>query len=95
MSTWFRRAAAVLIACVASTAPARAVDASDLLPVDQAFALSAQAPARDRIELTWNIADGYYLYRQRIHVQADGFEADSLQLPGGTRHHDEFCRCGT
>ena len=90
MSTWFRRAAAVLIVCVAWTAPARAVDESDLLPVDQAFALSAQAPARDRIELTWNIADGYYLYRQRIHVQVEGFEADALQLPEGTRHHDEF-----
>ncbi|MFL6593012.1 MAG: protein-disulfide reductase DsbD [Luteimonas sp.] len=90
MSTWFRRAAAVLIVCMAAIAPARAVDESDLLPVDQAFALSASAPARDRIELTWNIAAGYYLYRQRIHVQVEGFAADTLQLPQGTRHHDEF-----
>jgi thiol:disulfide interchange protein DsbD len=69
-----------------------AVDESDLLPVDQAFALTATAPDRGRIELAWKIADGYYLYRHRIAVQAvDGtFRADPLQLPHGQKHHDEF-----
>jgi len=78
--------AGAVLACL----PARAVDEKDLLPVDQAFALSASAPQRDRIELRWRIADGYYLYRHRIAVQATDFEAGALQLPPGHRKHDEF-----
>ncbi|MGN6111974.1 MAG: protein-disulfide reductase DsbD domain-containing protein, partial [Luteimonas sp.] len=71
---------------------ARAVDEKDLLPVDQAFALSASAPQRDRVELRWKIAPGYYLYRHRISVQVEGggFAAGALQMPDGERHHDEF-----
>jgi thiol:disulfide interchange protein DsbD len=72
--------------------PALAVDESDLLPVDQAFALHASAPAPGRVELAWKIADGYYLYRHRISVRVEepGFTAGELQLPHGERHHDEF-----
>ena len=82
--------ALVLLASIA--APAHAVDESDLLPVDQAFALQAAAPRADRIELSWKIADGYYLYRHRISVQVQGagFAPGELQLPRGERHHDEF-----
>jgi len=95
MSSWGRRAMAALLACacmaVACFAPAWAVSEADLLPVDQAFALTASAPSADRIELRWKIADGYYLYRQRIGVQADpAFHAAALQLPQGAKHHDEF-----
>ena len=53
---------------LAFVAPAQAVDEKDLLPVDEAFALSASATARGRIELHWKIAEGYYLYRHRIGV---------------------------
>ena len=68
-----------------------AIDPDDLLPVDDAFALRAQAPSADRIEIRWQIADGYYLYRHRIAVQADaGFDAKPLQLPKGDQHEDEF-----
>jgi len=91
MSTWFRRAFAILLACTAVAGPALAVDESDLLPVDQAFALDASAPTRDGIALRWRIANGYYLYRHRISVQADpSFHAGALDLPRGASHHDEF-----
>jgi thiol:disulfide interchange protein DsbD len=40
----------------------------DLLPVDQAFQLSAEVTAPERIKLTWVIAEGYYLYRSKISV---------------------------
>lgn len=70
---------------------ARALDSDDLLPVDQAFALSATAPTGDRIELHWKIADGYYLYRHRTAVSADaGFAGGTLEMPDGTPHEDEF-----
>jgi len=73
-------------------APARAVDPADLLPVDEAFALTATAPSRDRIELDWKIADGYYLYRHRTAVApaGGGFVADALRMPEGERHVDQF-----
>ncbi|MFS8137530.1 MAG: protein-disulfide reductase DsbD family protein [Thermomonas sp.] len=63
----------------------------DLPPVDQVFIPSAKAVSRDRIEVQWKIADGYYLYRHRTSVKADAaFTGASLSLPAGEKHHDEF-----
>ncbi|SOD52758.1 Thiol:disulfide interchange protein DsbD [Pseudoxanthomonas wuyuanensis] len=85
-----RRLLAPLTLCLAAL-PAQAADLDDLLPVDQAFALSAAAPSRDRIEVQWKIADGYYLYRHRTSVQAGpGFDGGPLQLPKGKAYTDEF-----
>ena len=81
--------AGALLALVA--APSLAADPDDLLPVDEAFALTASAPSRDRIELEWKIADGYYLYRHRTSATPlGGFSAGTLQMPDGKRHVDEF-----
>ncbi len=92
-----RRWVATAMLAIACVGPAAAVDESELLPVDQAFALSATATARGRIELTWRIADGYYLYRHRIVVQPVGSglanstpKFNPLQLPSGEQHTDEF-----
>lgn len=73
-------------------APARAVDESDLLPVDQAYVLTAEAAGPDRVRVRWKIADGYYLYRHRIGVTATtpGATSGALQLPKGAPHEDEF-----
>jgi thiol:disulfide interchange protein len=82
--------AAALVACAW---PARAaVDPDDLLPVQEAFALSAQATERGRIEFHWKIADGYYLYKHRIAVQPvdSGFKFNPLELPPGEKKTDEF-----
>ena len=73
--------------------PARAaVDEADLLPIDEAFVLQSRATERGRIEFSWTIADGYYLYRHRTKVSAadGGFKTNPLELPDGTRHTDEF-----
>ncbi len=70
---------------------AAAFSEADLLPVDKAFVLSAQAPQRDSVELDWKIAPGYYLYRHRISVKpGPGASAGPLTLPNGHRKHDEF-----
>ncbi|WP_337244017.1 protein-disulfide reductase DsbD [Luteimonas sp. gir] len=86
---WYGLLAATLLGAVA---PVAAVDFDDVLPVDEALALSATAVAHDRIEIRWKIADGYYLYRHRTAAQvADGsFGATTLTLPDGHRHVDEF-----
>ena len=72
--------------------PALAIDEDDLLPVDEAFALSARAIGPDRIALDWTIAEGYYLYRHRISaVPADATgQAAAIALPRGEAHTDEF-----
>ena len=73
--------------------PARAaVDEADLLPIDEAFALQARATDRGRIEFTWTIADGYYLYRHRTKVSTidSSFKTNPLQMPDGAKHTDEF-----
>jgi len=80
-----------LLALLCAVAPASAVSEEDLLPVDEAFVLSASAPSRDRIELQWKIHDRYYLYRHRTDVQATaGFRGGSLQMPPGKPYTDEF-----
>ena len=86
-----QRAFALLLLAL-PVASALAVDEADLLPVDQAFALSASAITRDRIQVQWKVADGYYLYRHRtgVEVEGAGFQDAALQLPKGKAYRDEF-----
>ena len=42
----------------------------DLLPADKAFVLAATSDSPDRVTLHWEIADGYYLYRDKVKVAA-------------------------
>src|SRR5690606_25595083 len=69
-----------------------AVDEDDLLPIDEAFALSAEAVSRNRIEFRFDIAEGYYLYRHRMGVTGldSHFKYNPPELPPGLPHHDEF-----
>ena len=89
--TLLHRLAALCLLAVAAF-PALAINEKDLLPVDQAFVLTAQAPERGRIALHWKIADGYYLYRHRIAVRVEsGFKANpTLQLPAGHKKVDPY-----
>ena len=77
---------------LAAALPAAAIDDSQLLPVDEAFALQARATERGRVEIDWAIAEGYYLYRHRTSVRETSgrFKVNPLQLPDGKRHVDEF-----
>ncbi len=71
---------------------AAAIDESELLPVDQAYVLSAEATAADTVRIRWKIADGYYMYRHRTSVQTvtPGARSGALALPKGDPHEDEF-----
>ncbi|OGT55898.1 MAG: cytochrome C biogenesis protein [Gammaproteobacteria bacterium RIFCSPHIGHO2_12_FULL_63_22] len=86
--------AALWLAVMAMVAPgsARAASEEDLLPVDQAYVLTAKAVSRERIEFSWTIAPGYYLYRHRFGVSAvdSSFKTNPLQIPDGKQHTDEF-----
>jgi len=61
-----------------------------LLPPDQAFRLSARALDPGTIEARFDVADGYYLYRDRIHFSVGSSGDLPVELPSGLRKHDEF-----
>jgi thiol:disulfide interchange protein DsbD len=62
----------------------------DILPPDVAFHLSAGLDG-DLVQLRWVIADGYFLYRNKIQVRAESPDlvVGSVSLPPGTRFEDK------
>ncbi len=66
--------------------------ALDLLPPERAFALSARALNDHTLEARFNVADGYYLYRDRLKFGVEPAVAGPLKpvLPAGKVKHDEF-----
>ena len=53
---------------------------ADFLPPDQAFKFQAVSISHDRAELTWEIADDYYLYHDQFKVAVEQ-AALKLDLP--------------
>jgi thiol:disulfide interchange protein DsbD len=71
--------------------PATAQDTADLLPVTEAYKLSADATTPGMLKLHWTIAPDYYLYRGRMKFKGgDGVTLGEAQLPDGEKHHDEY-----
>lgn len=58
------------------------------LPQDKAFALTTSIKNGNEIWLQWKIAPGYYLYRDRIHVNIDPNIASPIHLPKGKLKRD-------
>ena len=70
----------------------QAVDSQDLLPPEQAFRISANGEAADKIQVKWRIADGYYLYQSKIKFNTDASEITLMapDFPKGQQVNDEF-----
>ena len=72
------------------------IDASgedEFLEPDAAFVLSAAATGPGAIEARWNIAEGYYLYRDKFRFQAadgSGVTLGEASLPKGKVKDDEY-----
>jgi thiol:disulfide interchange protein DsbD len=64
----------------------------EFLPVEQAFVLTADALDVNNLQLNWRIADGYYLYKERLSVTPAGNTKaiGALVLPKGENHYDEY-----
>lgn len=60
------------------------------VPADQAFQLRAQLDAEEGIELTWTIAPGYYLYRDKIVVTLDGWRVRIATEKGEPKDDPNF-----
>lgn len=71
--------------------PACALTSADILPTDQAFKLTAVGQSRERVELNWQIANGYHLYKDKIKIesQTDSIRLGQFQMPTGIQEHDE------
>ncbi|MEO6696587.1 MAG: protein-disulfide reductase DsbD [Gammaproteobacteria bacterium] len=71
---------------------AAAVNPDELLPVEQAFKLSAETKDAQRLRVQWDIADGYYLYRERFKFTTDtpGVTLGTPNFPAGKKKTDEF-----
>ncbi|WP_354566435.1 protein-disulfide reductase DsbD [Herbaspirillum seropedicae] len=63
--------------------------AEDYLPPEQAFQLSGRMVDAQTLELSYRIADGYYMYRDRFHFSAEGATLGEPQFPAGKRKYDE------
>ncbi len=73
-------------------APLWAVSADDLLEPEKAFRLSARALDPTAVEVRFQIADGYYMYRDKFRFAVDGGDAKlgEPHFPQGQRKKDEF-----
>ncbi|RCX02658.1 MULTISPECIES: protein-disulfide reductase DsbD [Kosakonia] len=81
----------ILLLC-STTAFAGLFDApgrSSFVPADQAFIFDFQQHQHD-LTLNWQVKEGYYLYRQQIHVTPAQATIGALTLPKGEMHEDEF-----
>jgi thiol:disulfide interchange protein DsbD len=67
-------------------APARAAD--EFLDPDQAFQLSVRVLDARRLELSYKVAPGYYLYRERFKFSSPDAKLGEPQIPPGKKHYD-------
>jgi thiol:disulfide interchange protein len=92
-----------IVACVATFAAILALPAgtsphaagvpgltAKLLPPEQAFRFSARALDATTLEARFDVADGYYLYRDKLRFTVEPIAAGPVELPAGKRKHDEF-----
>jgi len=86
-----RRRASALLAALALAAAPLALGQPRLLEPERAFALSVRALDERTVEARFAIADGYYLYRDKLRFTVEpGALAAPPQLPPGKIKHDEF-----
>ena len=61
----------------------------ELMPVDQAFVFDA-SQQDNKVTLSFVIADGYYLYRDKLKFELENGELGDIALPKGKMHEDEY-----
>ncbi len=94
MNRFFLLIAALLAALAsgaAAAAPAPAAPAGEpvYLSEDEAFAPELTQDG-DAVRITFAIADGYYLYRERFAVDCVNCAIAAVDIPAGTYHEDEY-----
>ena len=64
----------------------------ELLPPEQAFKISAKAVSSDQLEISWDIAEGYYLFRNKMRFESKTEQIQTVTpaYPAGETKHDEL-----
>ncbi len=61
----------------------------ELMPVEKAFAFEAKQDG-NKVTLSWVIADGYYMYRDKLNIAVSNAELGDIAKPAGEDHHDDY-----
>jgi len=70
--------------------PAPAASAQDLLEPENAFRFSARVLDAKAVEVQFDIADGYYMYRERFKFAAGSARLGKPEFPVGEKKKDQF-----
>lgn len=87
LGAWPAVLACLAIVLLLCGRPARADD--DFLPPEEAFRHTVRMADPGTVEVRFDIADGYYLYRDRFGFKAQGAELGRPEIPPGNVHFDE------
>ncbi|WP_137936860.1 protein-disulfide reductase DsbD [Chitinivorax sp. B] len=96
MSRLLRPFIALIILCMAALT-AHAAGSTDLLPPEQAFAAQARLVDPQTVEISYNIASGYYMYRERFKFKLEpaGSVTEARFPPGKIKQDDYFGKVET
>jgi thiol:disulfide interchange protein DsbD len=83
------RAVALLLALAGWLCAGQAGAADDYLQPDAAFKFSARMQDPGTVAITYEIADGYYMYRERFKFTADGATLGNPTFPAGKVKFDD------
>ncbi len=86
---WFRLFAALPLLWGA-LAQFPVAHAEEFLDPEVAFKFSARALDADTLEARWQIADGYYMYRDKFRFEVAGAALGAPALPAGKVKEDEY-----
>jgi thiol:disulfide interchange protein DsbD len=89
MQRWFFRISLHFFAGLLLLATTQLGLADDFLDPEQAFKVEARMLQPGMAEVSFLVADGYYLYRDRIKIVAEGASLGEFQLPPGKVKFDE------
>ena len=70
-----------------------AIEFEEVRNFEDVFVISGSAPGRDRVEVSWKIAEDYYLYNNkflRFQSASDGVVLGEPQLPKGELKFDDL-----
>ncbi len=76
-----------------TTPAARAIEFDEVRNFEDVFVISATAPAMDRLEVHWKIADGYYLYNNKFlkfMTATEGVVLGEPEVPAGKISFDDL-----
>jgi thiol:disulfide interchange protein DsbD len=89
---FYRSAALIIFVFMGFNGLALAMNPEDLLPPEKAFVLTARAESGHEPVLAWDIAPGYFLYRDKFKFvsKTPGLVLGTARFPAGEKKNDEF-----